>query len=188
KVDMDGAAPFAQFENPNIPAEHGAARAAELIEAALSLDAGAIDRGSHKPRRVGAGIDFIYVKAPMEAVRRAKIDSAAWAKLGLDKIVGVLIYAEGGEAKDATYHVRMFAPDAGVFEDPATGSAACALPGQIALAQMLADGPHCWVVEQGFEMGRPSRIHVEFEAKSGAPGKVRIGGNAIAVTKGQIFV
>lgn len=188
KVDMDGAASFAEFENPNLPADHGSAPAAELIEAALSLDKGVIDRGAHKPRRVGAGVDFVFAKASLQAVRRAKVDSAAWEKLQLEEIVGVLLYAEGGEANDADYHVRMFAPDAGVFEDPATGGAASALPGKIALSQKLADKTHRWVVEQGFEMGRPSRIHVAFEAQGGAVGKVRVGGNAVAVSRGQIFV
>jgi trans-2,3-dihydro-3-hydroxyanthranilate isomerase len=108
--------------------------------------------------------------------------------LALEQIVGVLLYAEGGEAQDATYHVRMFAPDAGVSEDPATGSAACALPGQIALSQSLADGAHRWIVEQGFEMGRPSRIHVEFGSTGGKVGKVRIGGAAVPVSQGQILV
>jgi trans-2,3-dihydro-3-hydroxyanthranilate isomerase len=187
-LDMDGPAPFAQFENPNLPADHGPAPAPDLIEAALSLTKGAADRGAHRPRRIGAGVDFVYVKAPIEEVRRARLDSAAWEKLALEQIVGVLLYAEGGEAHDATYHVRMFAPDAGVFEDPATGGAASALPGQIALSQSLADGAHRWIVEQGFEMGRPSRIHVEFGSTGGKVGKVRIGGAAVPVSQGQILV
>jgi trans-2,3-dihydro-3-hydroxyanthranilate isomerase len=188
KVDLDRPAPFAQFQNPNDPSERRKAPAADIIEAALSLDKGALDVASHKPRRIGAGIDFVYVKASLDAVRGAKLNSGAWQKLKLEEIVGVLLYAEGGEAKDATYHVRMFAPDAGVWEDPATGSAACALPGQIALSRKLADGPHHWVIEQGFELGRPSRIEVEFDAVGGKPTRVRVGGSASFVARGQIFV
>jgi trans-2,3-dihydro-3-hydroxyanthranilate isomerase len=153
----------------------------------LTLPKAAVDRAAHAPRIVGAGVNFVYAKAALDAVRRAKINSAAWEELRLHQTVGVLLYAEGGEASDATYHVRMFAPDAGVSEDPATGSAACALPGKIALSQKLADGGHRWVIEQGFEIGRPSRIEVEFEAASGKAARVRVGGAAAPVTKGQIF-
>ncbi len=187
-VETDGEAAYAQFENPNLPAEHGPAPAAELIEAALSLPRGAVDRAEHRPRRIGAGVDFIFARAPIDAVRRARIDSAAWARLELDRVVGVLLYAEGGDSADAAYHARMFAPDAGVSEDPATGSAAAAFPGQIARSQKLADGDHRWIVEQGFEMGRPSRIEVEVEAQGGAVTAVRIGGRAVPVASGQIVV
>ncbi len=80
----------------------------------------------------------------------------------------------------------MFAPHAGIPEDPATGSAAAALPGQIALAGALGDGAKTFIVEQGFEMGRPSRIHVTVEAKGGAVMGVRVGGEAVPVMKGHL--
>jgi trans-2,3-dihydro-3-hydroxyanthranilate isomerase len=188
RVDVAGEAAHAQFQNPNLPAEHGPAPSAELIEGALSLPRGALDREAHQPRRIGAGVDLIYARASLDEVREARINSAAWEKLQLDRIVGVFLYAEGGEGADAAYHARMFAPDAGVSEDPATGSAAAAFPGQIALSQELADGTHCWIVEQGFEMGRPSRIEVEVEASSGVVRAVRVGGSAAPVASGQISV
>lgn len=186
RVDADRPAAFAEFLNPNLPAERGAAPDAALIEAALSLPGGVIDRASHRPRNVGAGVNFIFAKAPIEAVRGAKVNSAAFDALGLEQTIGVLLYAEGGEAADASFHVRMFAPGAGVLEDPATGSAAAAFPGQIALSQKLADGTHRWVIEQGFEMGRPSRIHATIETLGGAVKSVRIGGEAVPVMAGQL--
>ncbi|HXI87605.1 MAG TPA: PhzF family phenazine biosynthesis protein [Parvularculaceae bacterium] len=185
-LDMDGPAPHATFENPNAPEEHGAAPAADKIEKALTLPAGSLDREAHRPRIFGAGVDYLYAKAPLDVVRRAKLDSAAFTALNLGKIVGVFLYAEGGDEPQADYHARMFAPGASVPEDPATGSAACALPGQIAAAGALSDGAHSWLVEQGFEMGRPSRIEVAFGAQQGAAGRVRIGGAAVRVSEGRI--
>ena len=179
---------FAEFKNPNLPRENGAAPSADAIEKALSLPPGSIDTGDHKPRRAGAGVDFIYVRSSLENVRAAKVNSAAWEALGLDEVVGVYLYAEGGEADDASWHVRMFAPGAGVMEDPATGAAAAGFPGQIALSQNLEDGGHRWVIEQGFEMGRPSRINATVSVENGAVSSVRIGGEAVFVQKGQIFV
>lgn len=187
RIDLSGAAPFAEFQNPNLPKEVGAAPSAEMLEAALCLPAGAVNRDAHKPRLIGAGVEYIYVCAPLDAVRGARIDSAAFSALKLENTVGVYLYAKGGEASDAAYHARMFAPDAGIAEDPATGSAAAAFPGQIALSQDLVDGVHRWVIEQGYEMGRPSRIHATVEISGGAVAAVRIGGNAVPVQKGQIF-
>ncbi|NWG91374.1 MAG: PhzF family phenazine biosynthesis protein [Parvularculaceae bacterium] len=186
KVDLEGAAPFAEFLNPNIPSERGTAPDAAAIEAALSLPQGSVDRGAHRPRLIGAPTTFVFARAPLDAVRKARLNSRAFEALSLQQTVGVLIYAEGGEARDATYHVRMFAPDAGVVEDPATGSAAASLPGQISRAQKLTDGTHRWVLEQGFEIGRPSRIFVNFETSGGAVKAVRVGGNAVPVMKGQL--
>lgn len=179
---------FAEFKNPNLPKENGAAPSADAIEKALSLPPGSIDTGGHKPRRVGAGVDFIYVRSSLENVRAAKVNSAAWEALGLDEVVGVYLYSDGGEAEDASWHVRMFAPGAGIMEDPATGAAAAGFPGQVALSQNLEDGEHRWVIEQGFEMGRPSRINATVGVEGGAVSSVRIGGEAVFVQKGQIFV
>lgn len=179
---------FAEFANPNLPAETGAAPAPEFIEAALSLPDGVLDRDAAKVRRVGAGVDYIYCRAPMDAIRVAKVNSAAWDALDIDEVVGIYLYTKGGEAADAAYHSRMFAPGAGITEDPATGSAAAALPGHIALSGELPDGEHRWVIEQGFEMGRPSRIRATVKAEGGAVQSVRIGGDAIKMQEGQIFV
>lgn len=187
RIDFSGAAPFAEFQNPNLPKEAGAAPSAELLEAALCLPAGSVDREAHKPRLIDAGVEYIYVCAPLDAVRGARIDSPAFSALKLEETVGVYLYVEGGEAGDAAYHARMFAPDAGIPEDPATGSAAAAFPGQIALSQDLADGVHRWIIEQGFELGRPSRIYATVESSGGAVASVRIGGNAVPVQKGHIF-
>lgn len=188
RVETNKDTGFAEFRNPNLPKETGAAPSADILEAALSLPSGSIDRDRHKPRRVGAGVDFYYARAPFEVVHKARLDSAAWQAFDVDGAVGVYLYAEGGEAADASYHARMFAPDAGVPEDPATGSAAAAFPGQIARGDDLKDGTHNWVIEQGFEMGRPSRILASVDIKGSAVSAVRIGGHAIKMQEGRLFL
>ena len=178
---------FAEFLNPNLPAETGAAPGADLLEAALSLPGGAIDRNENRPRLIGAGgVDYVYARATLDAVRKAKVNSSAFEVLGLDDAVGVYLYAPGGEAPDADFHARMFAPNAGIVEDPATGSAAASLPGHIALSETLADGEHRWVIEQGFEMGRPSQIYARVETLAGAVQSVCIGGHAVPVQRGEL--
>ena len=82
----------------------------------------------------------------------------------------------------------MFAPAAGVVEDPATGSAAAAFAGVIHRFDGLRDGHHKRIVEQGFEMGRPSHISVGMEVAGGKLSTVRIGGSAVRVSAGKIRV
>ena len=186
RLEIEGEKAFAEFQNPNAPHETGAAPDADILEAALSLPKGAIDRANHRPRRIGAGIDYIVCRTSLEDARTAFVDSAAWRDLDMENIVGVYLYAGGAEGAD--YHVRMFAPDAGVMEDPATGSAAATLPGHLALSGELDDGEHNWVLEQGIELGRPSRLFVRAQVKSGAVQTIFVGGNAVPVQRGELFV
>lgn len=67
---------------------------------------------------------------------------------------------------------RMFAPLAGIPEDPATGSAAAALAGHLSLGT--------YRIEQGVEMGRPSLIHLHVGEV------VRVGGHAVPVFQGTL--
>ncbi len=185
-VAVNGEGGFAEFQNPNLPSELGAAPDAKAIEAALSLPSGSVDTDRHKPRRVGAGVNYICVRAALQVVRDARLNVTAFEALALEETVGVYLYAEGGDKQDASYHARMFAPNAGIAEDPATGSAAAALPGQIALSENLPDGEQRWIIEQGYEMGRPSRIEARVTIENSLVVAVRIGGSAVPMQQGTI--
>ncbi|GJL95563.1 MAG: phenazine biosynthesis protein PhzF [Hyphococcus sp.] len=188
RLDVSGEVGFAEFQNPNLPEEAGGAPSTSMLEKALSLPAGVIDSGDHRPRKIGAGANYVFAHAGLDDVRKAKVNSTAFEAMALEETVGVLLYAKGGEAADADYHVRMFAPGAGIVEDAATGSAAAALPGQIARSEKLADGAAEWRIEQGFEMGRPSLIQARITAKDRHITSVRIGGRALLVQRGKLFI
>jgi trans-2,3-dihydro-3-hydroxyanthranilate isomerase len=80
----------------------------------------------------------------------------------------------------------MFAPGIGVTEDPATGSACVALGGYLAARDARTDGTLRWVVEQGFEMGRPSILEVEADKKAGRTTAARVGGRTVLVCEGEM--
>jgi trans-2,3-dihydro-3-hydroxyanthranilate isomerase len=82
----------------------------------------------------------------------------------------------------------MFAPRLGIFEDPATGSAAAAFTGLLAASGTLADGENAIAIEQGYEMGRPSLIQVTLALKDGRLASASVGGDAVVVTQGTITV
>jgi trans-2,3-dihydro-3-hydroxyanthranilate isomerase len=73
-----------------------------------------------------------------------------------------------------------------VPEDPATGSAAAALAGMLARDGGLADGEHAFAIEQGYEMGRPSVMHLELTMRGGVLDAATVGGEAVRVLQGTI--
>lgn len=80
-------------------------------------------------------------------------------------------------ASAGSIRARFFAPEIGVLEDPATGSAAASLG--VYLAERI--GPIEFEIVQGVEMGRESHIHVEAETS-----RVRVGGSCALVFEGEI--
>lgn len=87
---------------------------------------------------------------------------------------------------DATVHARMFAPTMGIAEDPATGSASGALGAYLVRRGLVKAEPTAHIlVEQGYEMGRPSSIYVEVDADEQGPTEVRVGGKAVEVADGK---
>jgi trans-2,3-dihydro-3-hydroxyanthranilate isomerase len=88
----------------------------------------------------------------------------------------------------------MFAPEMGIVEDAATGSAAGPLGAYLVrhgVAKPSAADPtrdtRIWV-EQGVEMGRPSRIAVDIVGDAAAIRDVRVGGAAVFMAEGELFL
>jgi len=141
-----------------------AARAAQL----LGLSEADLDPGL-PPQMVRCGPLFPVVGVrSMEALRRVHCDLELQRRLDL----GGFPYAvcRGGYSADADFAVRlMFFDGTGVREDPATGSAAAALA-----AYLRARGETgAFVLEQGFEIGRPSRLHLEVGETLSVGGRVQ---------------
>ena len=85
-----------------------------------------------------------------------------------------------------TLRARMFAPLSNIPEDPATGSAAGALCTYLATLVSENDHDLAFILDQGVEMGRPSRIEVTVEKQGGILGATRIGGTCVEMMRGQI--
>ena len=140
------------------------------------------------PQAVSCGTPFLFVPLrDRSAVARARlrIDLYERALAGYltDK---VFLFALDPEHEEHDVRARMFAPSIGVPEDPATGSAAVGLGGYLAMRDPRADGTLRWVVEQGFEMGRPSILEVEVDKARGEITGVRVGGKTVLVCEGEM--
>jgi trans-2,3-dihydro-3-hydroxyanthranilate isomerase len=94
------------------------------------------------------------------------------------------------EVGRARAHLRMFAPDDNIPEDPATGSAAGALGAYLvhygASGVAPIDDVFKFVLEQGDFINRPSRINIEVKGLTGAVEQVRVGGSSVLVIRGEL--
>jgi len=181
-----GAAPFAEFDAPKLPEESGTLPAADRLAAALGLIPAEIGFENHRPLRIAAGNSFAFVPiSTLDAMAKAHVAPAHWSA-AFHGGLGAFLYCRQTVHTTSAFHARMFAPEHGVPEDPATGSAAVGFAGVIHRFDDIPDGLHKRTVEQGYEMGRPSQIELSLEVERGKLAGVRIGGHAVRVAEGMI--
>jgi trans-2,3-dihydro-3-hydroxyanthranilate isomerase len=134
-------------------------------------------------RWAGTGLEFAFLQVGTDAVARSSPNLAALAAIGG---VGVSVFSWDPEGR---VHARVFAAAAGVPEDPATGSAALGLGVHLVAAGLLpGDGESSYVVEQGLEMGRPSRLACVVRAEGGRAVEARVSGTVFPVAAGRIAI
>jgi trans-2,3-dihydro-3-hydroxyanthranilate isomerase len=184
-ITREGAS-FAEFTAPKLSEHVGDGPSAADAAAAIGLSAADIGFDRHKPALYSAGVTFAMVPvASIEALGRAHPPRASTAEsLGATE---VFVYARAGKDEAHSFRARMFAPDLGIAEDPATGGAAAAFAGVLAACEDLPEGWSTLPILQGVEMGRPSLIGLEVNIENGALAGARIAGKAVKVSEGQIY-
>jgi trans-2,3-dihydro-3-hydroxyanthranilate isomerase len=83
-------------------------------------------------------------------------------------------------------HARHFAANAGIPEDPVTGSATGGMAAYLWKYGLIRE--RGYTAEQGHIMGRPGHVDVEIDADGDEPVQVRIAGTAVTVLTGTITV
>jgi trans-2,3-dihydro-3-hydroxyanthranilate isomerase len=144
--------------------------------------------GVDKPESASCGVPFLFVPVrDRGVVARAQPDVERWrATLAQYWAQEVFLFCRDPELPGSDLRARMFAPLLGVMEDPATGGACAALGGYLGTRATIANGTLRWVVEQGFEMNRPSLLHIETDLKDGRIAAVRVGGHSVLVSRGTV--
>jgi trans-2,3-dihydro-3-hydroxyanthranilate isomerase len=159
----------------------GTPSAGEPVDAAPLLASCGLSLGDAGPaaaRVCSTGLPWTFVEvASSDAVRRAV------ARATTDLVVFAW------DAATMTSHARAFAGTAGVPEDPATGSAGTAFGAWLAASGYVpADGETSYVVEQGIEIGRPSRLDGTVVTRGGVAVECRVRGGVVPVSTGTIQV
>lgn len=135
---------------------------------------------------VSTGVPFTVTPLKSLAViQNLRIDANRAANY-LEKTGGKFFYFVTRETVDpaACLHARMIFYNG---EDPATGSAAGCTAAWL-VAHKIAKPDRRQLIEQGIEMQRPSRIFVQASCQDNRVVNVRVGGNAVEVLRGEVFL
>lgn len=156
------------------------------VAKALSLEAGDVVTATHRPVVASVGLPFVMVEVTgREALSRIRVDPAGMEQVAACGVTpDIHVYARSDDEVDI--RARMFAPGDGVPEDPATGSANCALVGLLTSRRPEPAGRFRWRIAQGVEMGRPSRLEARSEKQDGRVVGTWIGGRSVLVSEGLI--
>ncbi|MEO6394351.1 MAG: PhzF family phenazine biosynthesis protein [Devosia sp.] len=182
---LDKRTGHARFALPHLPVVAGKSPDKGRLALTLGVEPDDIGCGLYRPGVYSAGV--IYYTVP---VRNASVlkwlspQVRGWNEAFPLGLSAVYAYTETPEEADNDFAARMFAPLARVGEDPATGSAAAALIGEF--ARHAGDGQTEYIIRQGFEMGRPSRIAVQIRKDGETLTHGAIGGHAVIVGQGSL--
>jgi trans-2,3-dihydro-3-hydroxyanthranilate isomerase len=186
-IRLDGTGGFAEFDCPKLPENLGEPQPKEIIAAALNIAPAEIGFENHLPGGWTCGNPFDFVPVRDKAVlAKAAPNLAGWTQAFATG--SAFLYTRETDGHGHSFRARMFAPPFGIAEDPATGSAVAALAAPIFRFDAPPDGARQMVIEQGFEMGRPSLIRLEMTIAGRALSNVRIGGNAVEVASGTLSI
>jgi trans-2,3-dihydro-3-hydroxyanthranilate isomerase len=167
------------------PLREGAIVAPTTAAALLSLKEGQLLAIS--PQLLDAGNPTLFIPiADPETVDRISFDTSAWAQFKLEHPNPLCVFAFAPTPAGA--YSRMFAPDLGIPEDPATGSSTGALPSYMMRHHLVSSKAETtFYSEQGTKMGRRSILHVHIHGEGGVNG-VSVGGHVTPLIEGTIYL
>ena len=161
--------------------------------AALSLSPAAVAGTGQPVQVVSCGVPFLFV--PLTT--RSAVDSAVVNGGVLESYFsaakmsphGVFVFSPEPGDNRATVYSRMFAPELGVAEDPATGIASGPLGCYLVRHKIVpADKADAMISLQGVKMGRPSHVHISVGVEGGEITSVRVGGEAVLAGEGTLYL
>jgi trans-2,3-dihydro-3-hydroxyanthranilate isomerase len=168
------------------PFTRGTDQPAAEVAAAVSLGLSDVRQTAHAPTLGSVGLPFLLI----ELARRATLRDAAPDARALGAMLsasgggGLLLYTRDEPGEGCDLQARMFSPLDGIGEDPATGSAICAL---VALLASVAGAPDLDLalrVGQGVDMGRPSLLLARAVKRGGTIRSAHVGGCSVEMMQG----
>jgi trans-2,3-dihydro-3-hydroxyanthranilate isomerase len=188
----DGRAGHTVMNQP-LPVVKGSLSDISALAKALSLEVSLIEQTGLPVEIIYNGITMMVVPvASLAAIEKIKVDSRALEQISNEaEAQTVLTFTRETVNPSNSVHCRVFAPAAGVIEDAATGSANGAFASYLVRHRVVDVQPLTTILsEQGFEMNRPSLLHLEVkvdEATNDVAG-VRVGGGVVITGRGEIIL
>ncbi|BAQ64709.1 phenazine biosynthesis protein PhzF like [Geminocystis sp. NIES-3709] len=162
----------------DIPSKESLAEVLSLSEKDLSE--------KFAPQAVSCGLPFFIIPLnSFSALSNAQLNLTAWQKT-LSNHFAPHVYP-CYQMDKFEWRVRMFAPSLNISEDPATGSAASAFAGYLASYQPEKNGNWQWLIEQGLEINRPSKIIASATKKDNKIIQIKVRGESVIITEGILL-
>ena len=157
----------------------------DLLAGCVGIAPGDVITTHHKPVSASVGNSFVVAQITGEALTHATPDigrfreaATSYTAMGANRLP-LYLYAHDGDR----VRTRMFSPLSGTVEDPATGSAATPLVAL--LLSLTQDKERDYLIVQGVEMGRPSRLQCKaYRAADGI--RAKVGGGCVPVLSGTV--
>jgi trans-2,3-dihydro-3-hydroxyanthranilate isomerase len=137
----------------------------------------------------GAPVLLVYLK-DLDSVGSVRLRTDLLEKhLSGFETMQVMVFTTDTVSRDATVHSRFFAPALGIYEDPATGAASGPLGCYLVRYGIVGPGEQMHIVsEQGYELGRRSRIIIGINCDGEEISGVAVGGQSVMAGKGLLLL
>jgi trans-2,3-dihydro-3-hydroxyanthranilate isomerase len=183
-VEVEIAGDIATIAAPQ-PLSLGPEMPVDLLAGCVGIAPGDVITTHHKPVSASVGNSFVVAQITGEALTHATPDigrfreaATSYTAMGANRLP-LYLYAHDGDR----VRTRMFSPLSGTVEDPATGSAATPLVAL--LLSLTQDKERDYLIVQGVEMGRPSRLQCKaYRAADGI--RAKVGGGCVPVLSGTV--
>jgi trans-2,3-dihydro-3-hydroxyanthranilate isomerase len=144
------------------------------------------------PQYVSTGLPYLLVPIKsLKAITSVEINLRLLKDYLKDYVVEeVVVFTKETIHNDSHVHMRMFAPFAGVNEDPATGSAAGPVVAFLEKNSQLEihDIGSEIIIEQGYEINRPSKLVTSIIGTKRDIQGVNVGGKVKKLMEGSYFI
>jgi trans-2,3-dihydro-3-hydroxyanthranilate isomerase len=187
----DGLPVFAEMSQP-LPKFGPRFDDVNAIAEMLSIDPRAITDTNLPLEVVSCGLPFLFVAIrDLEAMRAIRFRVDVWERVLRGFAAShIFVFTREVEHAASGVHSRMFAPEVGILEDPATGGASGPLGCYLVRYRVVpsTDGALEITSEQGIEMGRPSVIKIRIEHDAGEIRAVKVGGQCRFMGEGFLEI
>ncbi|MGR8935307.1 MAG: PhzF family phenazine biosynthesis protein [Gammaproteobacteria bacterium] len=157
----------------------------------LGIEAGQIDHKHYRARLVSCGFPYLIVPVYLyETVRKAQFNFQAWSQSLAPQLAAqeILLFSGKTPFQDSDFNARLLGPNISLHDDPPVGSAMPAFAAYLCSFEDLRKGTYTFAVDRGDEKQRRSVINLEMDHKRQDTLTVRIGGEAVLVATGTMFI
>lgn len=187
----DGRPVLVQFTmKPQPTIDRFVPRESEIAEF-LELPINAIDTKKYQSMMVSCGFPYLVVPlTSYQAVRNARFNLSVWSRTSAPATSAqeILIFSTQTTNPVSDFHIRLVGPRIGVKEDPPIGSTLPAFTSYLCAQPHIRTGTYTFAVDRGIESGRQSLLHLEMDNKGKNQLSIRVGGEAVLMSKGTMNV